>query len=55
MSEKKMNDEFYDNLYMALRDAIYEAIIHAVLNLNVKIKKNGWIYEIEVTNKKSPK
>lgn len=55
MSEKKMNDEFYDNLYMAIRDAIYEALTRTAINLDIKIRKNGWIYEIEVTNKKSPK
>ena len=55
MNDKKKNDEFYDNLYMAVRDAIYEAITRVAFNLDIKIKKNGWIYEIEITNKKSPK
>ena len=55
MNEKKMNDEFYDNLYMAVRDAIYEAITRVAFNLDIKIIKKTWSYEIQISQKKSPK
>lgn len=55
MNDKKKNDGIYDNLYMAIRDAIYEAVTRVAFNLDIKIRKNGWAYEIEISNKKSPK
>lgn len=53
MNDKKKNDEFYDNLYMAIRDAIYEAVTRVAFNLDIEIIKNGWKYDIKISQKKS--
>ena len=54
MSEKKMNDEFYDNLYMAIRDGIYEALKRTIKENDIEIIKNGWTMKLKITQKKSP-